>query len=56
MRRFPPLPVDDLFDVFPVPIEVIAKHYYGIEIHRRGTCPKASAAFSTSSKGGRTFT
>jgi hypothetical protein len=26
------LPVDDLFDVFPVPIETIAKCYFGMEI------------------------
>lgn len=30
-----PFPEDDLFDVFPVPIFVIAKCYYGMEIHRR---------------------
>lgn len=35
MRPFPQLPVDDLFDVFPVPVEVIAKCYYGMEIHKR---------------------
>jgi Zn-dependent peptidase ImmA (M78 family) len=35
MRRFPPLPVDDLFDVFPVPVDIIAKCYYGMEVHRR---------------------
>lgn len=35
MQRYPPLPMSDLFDIFPVPIETIAKRYYGIEIHRR---------------------
>ncbi len=35
MRRYPALPVDDLFDVFPVPVDIIAKHYYGIEIVER---------------------
>lgn len=30
-----PFPEDDLFDVFPVPIDVVAKYYYGIEIHKR---------------------
>jgi len=35
MRKFPPLPVDDLFDAFPVPVDIIAKHYYGIEIVER---------------------
>lgn len=35
MQRHLSLPVDDLFDIFPVPIEAIARRYYGIEIHRR---------------------
>jgi Zn-dependent peptidase ImmA (M78 family) len=29
------LPVDDLFDAFPVPVDIIAKCYYGIDVHRR---------------------
>lgn len=35
MRSFPALPVDDLFDVFPVPVDIIAKHYYGMDIVQR---------------------
>ena len=35
MRPYPPFPVDDLFDMFPVPVETIAKCYYGMEIHKR---------------------
>jgi len=30
-----PFPEDDLFDVFPVPVDIIAKCYYGMEVHRR---------------------
>jgi Zn-dependent peptidase ImmA (M78 family) len=30
-----PFPEDDLFDAFPVPVDIIAKCYYGIEVHRR---------------------
>jgi Zn-dependent peptidase ImmA (M78 family) len=30
-----PFPEDDLFDMFPVPVDVIARRYYGIEVRKR---------------------